>query len=75
MLRWSRVAVGSPVAYRLCMAERESIDALKNMLAEVELLLTTTAPLPENRTPRCVELLRAASALADDLRRATTGRA
>ena len=34
------------------MADRESIDALKNMLAQVETLLTTTTPLPENRTPR-----------------------
>jgi hypothetical protein len=52
------------------MPDRASIDALKNMLAEVELLLTTTVPLPENRTPRCVELIRAATAIADDLLRA-----
>lgn len=52
------------------MTDRSSIDALKSMLAEVELILTTTAPLPENRTPRCVELLRSATAIADDLARA-----
>jgi hypothetical protein len=56
------------VAYRQFMTiGRAPVDALKNMLEEVELLLTTTAPLPENRTARCVELLRAAKALADDL--------
>jgi hypothetical protein len=48
--------------------DRASVDALKNMLAEIETLLTTTTPLPENRTQRCLELLRAAQALADDLR-------
>lgn len=45
----------------------DSIEALKNLLSEVDLILSTTAPLPENRTPRCRELLSAAMALADDL--------
>jgi hypothetical protein len=45
----------------------DSIEALKNMLSEVDLLLSTTEPLPQNRTPRCRELLSAALALADDL--------
>ncbi|HEV2232642.1 MAG TPA: hypothetical protein VGV68_04465 [Terriglobia bacterium] len=46
-----------------------SIDALKNLLSEVDLILSTTTPLPENRTPRCRELLSAALVLADDLPR------
>jgi hypothetical protein len=48
-------------------SNRQSIEALKNMLAETDLLLSTTTPLPENRTPRCRELLGDALALADDL--------
>jgi hypothetical protein len=44
-----------------------TIEALKNVLAEIDLLLSTTAPLAENRTPRCRELLGAALALTDDL--------
>ena len=43
------------------------LEALRNMLSETDLILSTTAPLPENRTPRCRELLSAALALADDL--------
>lgn len=37
------------------------------MLEEVDLLISTTEPMPENRTPRCRELLQAALALTDDL--------
>jgi hypothetical protein len=37
------------------------------MLSETDLILSTTTPLPENRTPRCRELLGDALALADDL--------
>jgi hypothetical protein len=48
-------------------SNRASIDALKNLLSEVDQILSTTTPLPENRTPRCRELLTAALALADDL--------
>jgi hypothetical protein len=48
-------------------SNRQSLEALKNMLAETDLLLSTTTPLPENRTPRCRELLSDALALADDL--------
>jgi hypothetical protein len=48
-------------------SNRESIEALKNLLSETDLILSTTEPLPENRTPRCRELLGAALALADDL--------
>lgn len=49
--------------------DRASIQALKNLIAETDLILSTTVPLPENRTPRCRELLRAALALTDDLLR------
>jgi hypothetical protein len=42
-VRWSRLAGGSSVAYRLCMADRESIDALETMLTEVELFVTKKA--------------------------------
>src|ERR1017187_2475747 len=48
-------------------SNRASLEALKNMLSETDLLLSTTTPLPENRTPRCRELLSDALALADDL--------
>jgi hypothetical protein len=48
-------------------SDRASLQALKNLLAEAALLISTTDPLPENRTPRCRELLRAALALTEDL--------
>jgi hypothetical protein len=51
------------------MVDRDSITALKNIIEQVETLISTTAPMPENRTPRCLELLKAAKALADDLGR------
>jgi hypothetical protein len=53
--------------------DRASLEALANMIAQVEVLISTTAPLPENRTARCLELLRAAKALADDLARPGRG--
>jgi hypothetical protein len=56
------------------MPDRDSIDALKCMLSEVETLISTTTPMPENRTPRCLELLRAATAIADDLARSGGGK-
>ena len=37
------------------------------MLEGIELLISTTIPLPENRTPRCLELLHTSQALATDL--------
>jgi len=43
------------------------IKALQNMLAEIENLISTTTPLPENRTARCLELLQAAKALTSDI--------
>src|SRR4051812_15081355 len=57
----------SGTAYRQSMTDRASFAALRNMTAEVETLISTTESLPENRTPRSLELLRAALALADDL--------
>jgi len=48
-------------------SNQASIEALKNMLSEVDLILSTTDPLPENRTARCRELLASSMALADDL--------
>jgi hypothetical protein len=47
------------------------LRALKNLISEVDLILSTTA-LPQNRTARSRELLRAALALTDDLIRQTT---
>ncbi len=50
-----------------------AIKALQNMLAEIETLISTTTPLPENRTVRCLELLETAKALTNDiLKRAST---
>src|SRR6185437_10711791 len=48
-------------------SSRASIRALKNLISQVDLILSTTTPLPQNRTPRCRELLNAALALTDDL--------
>jgi|SRR5450432_2278049 len=48
-------------------SDRASLQALKNLISETDLLLSTTVTLPENRTPRCRDLLRAAQALTDDL--------
>jgi hypothetical protein len=51
----------------------QELSALENMIAEAELILSTTT-LPEGRSKRCLELLRAALALVDDLRSQTTGK-
>jgi hypothetical protein len=48
------------------MSNRTELTALKKMLSETDLILSTTE-LPENRTARCRELLKAALALTDDL--------
>jgi hypothetical protein len=49
------------------------IKALQNMLNEIETLISTTTPLPENRTARCLELLETAKAVTNDiLKRADT---
>jgi hypothetical protein len=45
---------------------RQELGTLKRLLSETDLILST-AELPENRTARCRELLKAAIALTDDL--------
>jgi hypothetical protein len=47
-------------------SDRSSLQALKRLISEVDLILETT-PLAENRTARSRELLRAALTLTDDL--------
>jgi hypothetical protein len=49
------------------MPDRSSLEALKNIIEQVDLLISTTTPMPENRSARCQELLRAAVVLVDDL--------
>jgi hypothetical protein len=46
--------------------QRTELRTLKSLLSETDLILSTTE-LPENRTARSRELLRAALALTDDL--------
>ena len=48
-------------------SDRSSLQALKNLISEADLILETTPPLPENRAAAARENLRAALALADDL--------
>lgn len=47
--------------------DRSSLQALRNLIAEADLILETIPPLPENRTAAARENLRAALALADDI--------
>jgi len=49
------------------MADRAELTTLKNLLSQIDRILETTPPLPENRTGRCRELLKAALAISDDL--------
>lgn len=46
---------------------RTELAALKNIISEVDVILETIPPLPDNRTRRCQELLKAALALTGDL--------
>jgi hypothetical protein len=48
-------------------SDRSSLKALRNLIAQADLILETTPGLAENRTAVCRENLRAALALADDL--------
>jgi hypothetical protein len=48
-------------------SNRTELAALRNLIAETDLLLATSPSLPENRTARCRELLSSALALTDDL--------
>ena len=47
-------------------SNRQEFIALKNIISEIDLILSTTE-LPENRTARCRELLKSAIALTTDL--------
>ncbi len=49
------------------MADRTELATLKRLISEADHILETLPPLPENRTARCRELLKAALALTDDL--------
>ena len=49
-------------------SDRASLKALRNILSEVDLILETCPPLPQNRTGRSRELLRAALALQGEAR-------
>ena len=42
------------------------IIAIQNMLVEIESLISTTTPLPENRTARCLELLQTAKSVTSE---------
>jgi hypothetical protein len=48
-------------------SDRDSLLALRDLIADTYLTLETTPDLPQNRTAHCRENLRAALALADDL--------
>jgi hypothetical protein len=48
-------------------SDKKSIEAIQSILSEVELLIATTDPLPENRTTCALDLLRTAQALTGDL--------
>jgi hypothetical protein len=48
-------------------SNKTELLALENLIAEAYLIVSTTEPLPENRTSRCCELLNAALALTNDL--------
>ena len=47
--------------------DRSSLQALRNLIADTDLILETTPDLPQNRTACSRENLRAALALVDDL--------
>lgn len=48
-------------------SNRTELRSLKNMLTQADLILSTSPPLPQNRTAACRELLESALALTDDL--------
>lgn len=52
--------------------DKASLQALENILTEIDLLISTSPqPMPQNRTPRCMELTKAALALMDDVLKQT----
>ena len=48
-------------------SNRTELRSLKNLLKQADLVLSTSPPLPENRTACCRELLQSALAITDDL--------
>ena len=48
-------------------SNRTDLRTLKRLLCDTDLSLSATVALPENRTARCRELLKAAIAMTDDL--------
>ncbi|HXM43811.1 MAG TPA: hypothetical protein VN924_21435 [Bryobacteraceae bacterium] len=52
--------------------DKASLQAIKNIITEIDLLVSTSPqPMPQNRTPRCLELTKAALALTDDILKQT----
>jgi hypothetical protein len=57
------------VAYcRVMSNDRMAVVVVKEFLKEIEQHLKRSTPLPENRTPRCLELLTAVQTILDELR-------
>ena len=48
-------------------SNRTELRSLKNLLTQADLILSTSPPLPQNRTGACRELLQSALAITDDL--------
>src|SRR6266853_979976 len=48
-------------------SDRSSLQALRSLIVQADVILETCPPLPENRTGAARENLRAALALTDDL--------
>jgi len=48
-------------------SDRKSLQALRNLISEADLILETSPALPQNRTAAARESLRAALVLTDDL--------
>ena len=48
-------------------SDRKLLQALRNLIAEADLILETTPTLPQNRTAAAREALRAALVLTEDL--------
>ena len=48
-------------------SDRSSLQALRNLISDTDLILETAPDLPQNGTASCRENLRAALALTDDL--------
>ena len=44
-----------------------AIKALQNILAEIQMLMSTTSEPPQDRAARCLELLETATALTNDM--------